>query len=342
MKNNPVSESSWSRRDFVSRLALAGAALPLAASLAQAQENKGKKKAEKSGDKAGAAASSGTGKLGTLHVFSKPLQFLSYDDCARMIAEAGFGGIDYTVRPAGHVLPEKVNDDLPRAVEAAKKAGLKVEMITTAITSAKDPATEPLLRTAAKLGVKVYRYGNFGFDEKLGVMGSLQKHRAAIKELAALNQSLGLHGAIQNHAGTRVGGPIWDLYEVLREEDPKWSGVQYDIRHAVAEGGQSWPLALKLVAKWIRCVDLKDFRWDQKPGRATIENVPIGEGIVPYDAYFKLVRELGIQGPASFHFEYPPFERAPMGEAEKRKVLPGLMKKDLAAIKALMAKHQLG
>lgn len=337
--NTPNPSVSCTRRDFVSRLALAGAALPLVANSAAAQAEKGKKKA---GGAAGAtAAGSGTGKLGTLHVFSKPLQFLSYDDCAQMIAEAGFGGIDYTVRKDGHVTPEKAQDDLPRAVEAAKKAGLKVEMITTGILSARDPHAEALLRTAAKLGVKVYRYGFFSYDEKLGVWGTLQKLRETMKELAVLNQSLGLHGALQNHAGVRVGGPIWDLYEVFKDIDAKACGVQYDIRHAVAEGGQSWPLALKLMAPWIRCVDFKDFKWAQAPGKATIENVPIGEGIVPYDAYFKLVRELGITGPASFHFEYPPFERAPMPEAEKRRVLPGLMKKDLAAIKAVAGKHQV-
>lgn len=338
MKTNPDSGPLVSRRDFVSRLALAGAALPFGASVAQAQAAKSKKK---SPGAAGAAAATGSGRVGTLHVFSKPLQFLSYDEAAAMIAEAGFGGIDYTVRPAGHVLPERVQDDLPRAVEAAKKAGLKVEMITTGITSAQDKHTEPLLRTAAKLGVKFYRYGNFSYDERLGVWGSLQKHRATIKELAALNQSLGLHGAIQNHAGTRLGGPIWDLYEVVRDTDPRWTGVQYDIRHAVVEGGQSWPLALKLVAPWIRCIDLKDFTWRQVPGKATIENVPIGTGIVPFDAYFKLVRELNIVGPASFHFEYPPFERVQIAESEKRSLLPAAMKKDLAALKPHLAKHKL-
>lgn len=330
---------SLSRREFVARVALAGAALPLAAAIpAHAQTEKKKKKGSGAGS---TTAIRGSGKLGTLHVFAKPLQFLSYDETAKLIAEAGFGGIDYAVRPGGHVVPEKVQDDLPRAVEAAKKAGLKVEMITTAITSAKDPHTEPLLRTAAKLGVKIYRYGNFGYDEKLGVWGSLQKHRETIKELAALNQSLGLHGAIQNHAGPRVGGPIWDVYEILRDADPKWSGLQYDIRHAVAEGGQSWPLALKLLAPWIRCVDLKDFKWQQQPGKGTIENVPIGEGIVPYDAYFKLVRELNINGPVSVHFEYPPFERVQIPEGQKRPLLLAAMKKDLAALQPLFAKHQL-
>ena len=279
----------------------------------------------------------------TIHVFSKPLQWLDYAGTAAIIAEAGFGGIDYTVRPGGHVLPEKVNEDLPRAVEAAHKAGLKVEMITTAITDPRDKHTEPLLRAAAKAGVKIYRLGNFTYDQKLGVWEGLQKLKPALKELAALNKSLGLHGCIQNHAGVRVGGPIWDLHELVRDQDPQWLGVQYDIRHATVEGGQSWPLALKLVAPWIKCTDLKDFMWQQSPGKGVIENVPIGEGIVNFDAYFKLVHELNLSGPRSVHFEYPPFERAPkpLSDAEKRPVLLAAMKKDLAAIRKFMAKQQL-
>jgi len=219
---------------------------------------------------------------------------------------------------------------------------LKVEMITTAITDPRDKFTEPLLRTAAKLGVKIYRFGNFTYDAKLGVWESLQRLKPVMKDFAAMNKSLGLHGCIQNHAGVRVGGPVWDLHAVLSDEDPQWVGVQYDIRHATAEGGQSWPLALKLLAPWIKCTDLKDFKWEQAPGKGSIDNVPIGEGIVNYDAYFKLVRELNISGPRSVHFEYPPFERAPkMSDEEKRPVLLAAMKKDLAALKGLMAKQGL-
>ncbi len=280
----------------------------------------------------------------TIHAFAKPLQFLSYDDTAALIAEAGYGGVDYTVRPGGHVEPAKVADDLPRAVAAAKKAGLAVEMISTAITSARDKHTEPLLRTAAQLGVKIYRYGAFTYDETLGIWPTLQKHRAAIQELAALNQSLGLHGAIQNHAGPRVGGPLWDLYELLRDVDPRWSGVQYDIRHAVAEGGQSWPLALRLLAPWIKSTDLKDFKWQQTSGKAVIENVPLGEGIVPFEAYFKRVRELQLSGPISVHFEYAPFEHAakPLTGAEKRPRFLEAMKQDLAVLKRYLAAARLG
>jgi L-ribulose-5-phosphate 3-epimerase len=329
---NPANLPVPTRRDFLSTLALAGATLPLASFAA-----------DKKGAPAPAAASARATTPPVIHVFAKPLQWLSYDGTAQLIAEAGFGGIDYAVRPGGHVEPEKVEQDLPRAIEAAHKAGIKVEMITTAVTSARDKHTEPLLKTAAKHGVKIYRLGNYSYDHKLGVMGSLEKLKPAVKELAALNQSLGLHGAFQNHAGVRVGSALWDLHELLRDIDPRWVGVQYDIRHATAEGGQSWPLPLRLLAPWIRCTDIKDFKWGQSPGKATIDNVPLGEGIVNFEQYFKLVAELGIGGPISVHLEYPPFERAPaMTEAQKRPVFLTAMKKDLAVLKGHLAKHKLG
>ena len=328
--NSASSPSPVSRRDFVSRLALAGAALPLvgAATSAVAAEKKPAMPAAPSG-------------ATVIHVFSKPMHTMSHAETAKLIAECGFGGIDYTVRKAqAHVLPEKVTEDLPRAIDAARAAGLKVEMITTDIVSARDPHAETLLKTAAKLGVKFYRLGNWNYDTKLGVLGTFEKIQPALKELAALNLSLGIHGAIQNHAGTRIGSAIWDLHHLLKDIDPRSLGVQYDIRHAATEGNMSWPLALKLLAPWIRCTDIKDFKWEQSPGKSAVDNTPLGEGIVPFDAYFKLVKELGLGGPISVHLEYSPFEKPPttLSAADRVTQMKALMKKDCSFLKGQLVK----
>jgi sugar phosphate isomerase/epimerase len=335
MNPSTVDSSPVSRRAFVGRLAAAGVALPLAGAVSAARA------AEK---KAAAPAAQPAGPA-TIHVFSKPLHMFSAAETAKIVKECGYGGIDFTVRKGQpHVLPEKAAEDLPRAIDAARAAGLKVEMITTEIKSVREPHTETLLRTAAKHGVKVYRFGNWSYDAKLGITGSLEKIQPDLKELAALNASLGLHGAIQNHAGPRVGGPIWDLYHLLKDLDPRWVGVQYDIRHAIVEGAQSWPLALRLVAPWIRCTDIKDFKWQQTPGKpGVIENVPLGEGVVPFEAYFKLAKELGVGGPISMHLEYPPFERAPatLSAADRLTQMKALMKKDLSFLQGQLAKAGL-
>jgi hypothetical protein len=55
-------------------------------------------------------------------VFSKHLQWTDVHEAAAIARDIGFDGIDLTVRPQGHVLPERVETDLPAAVEAVRSA----------------------------------------------------------------------------------------------------------------------------------------------------------------------------------------------------------------------------
>src|SRR5579884_2479865 len=100
------------------------------------------------------AATSALGEQGSqqpvLCFFSKHLPDLSYDELGRTLKDAGFEGVDLTVRKGGHVLPERAREDLPRAVEAIQSHGLRVAMITNELTSASDPAARPILETAAR------------------------------------------------------------------------------------------------------------------------------------------------------------------------------------------------
>src|SRR6266513_617615 len=73
--------------------------------------------------------------------FSKHLPDLNWKDLGRAVKDAGFDGVDLTVRPGGHVLPERAADDLPRALDAIRRHGLIVPMTTTEILSASDPKT---------------------------------------------------------------------------------------------------------------------------------------------------------------------------------------------------------
>jgi hypothetical protein len=101
------------------------------------------------------------------HVFSKMFQpplCKDYDAIAELMAKAGFDGIEWTVRPKGHVLPENAKTDLPKAVKAARKQGLKSTMIVTGFTDGAAPESETLLKVAADCGVKQYRPGYFFYD----------------------------------------------------------------------------------------------------------------------------------------------------------------------------------
>jgi sugar phosphate isomerase/epimerase len=239
----------------------------------------------------------------TIAIFSKHLQWLDHTAAAEAAAEAGFDALDVPVRPGGQVLPERVQEDLPRAVEAAGKAGLEVTMITTALTGVDDPHAETVLKTAAGLGIRDYRMGYVRYAE--GVRRTLEATVPRWRELAALNQSLGIRAGYQNHSGTNLGAAVWDLFRVLEEVGSPWIGCQYDIRHAVVEGAYSWIRDLEVIAPFVHTLVAKDFTWAPREDGLRVLNVPFGDGLVPVADFVKELRRLGLSTPFSMHFEYP-------------------------------------
>ena len=240
-----------------------------------------------------------------IHVFTKCLQFLNYDEMAGLLAKHGFAGADLTVRPGGQVLPENVERDLPKAVKALRNAGIDSKMITTSVNDPDDRFTRPILKTMADLGIRFYRMGYLDYDNSKSIPENLEAHKYTVEKLEKLNREYGVHGGYQNHTGRRVGGPVWDLHVLLKDRDPEFIGVQYDVRHATVEGGVSWPLGMRLLAPWIRTTDIKDFIWEKnEKGKWVIKSVPLGEGMVDFKTYFELYKLLGIQGPVSIHYEY--------------------------------------
>src|SRR5690606_34891000 len=91
------------------------------------------------------------------HLFSKHVQFLGYEEMAEQIAKAGFDGVDLTVRRGGHVEPEQVDRDLPRAVQAIRAAGLSSIIMATDVNDASDPVQRKVLEVAADQGISHFR-----------------------------------------------------------------------------------------------------------------------------------------------------------------------------------------
>lgn len=239
-----------------------------------------------------------------IHLFSKHLQFLNYKDMAAATAEMGFNGLDLTVRPKGHVLPEKVTNDLPKAIEAINSYGLQQAMITTNIWDSTNPINKTVLETASSLGIKYFRTGWLKYPTEKEITESQILFGKQAKDLEAFNENLGLIGCYQNHSGNHVGAPIWDLPKILAETNNKHIGCQYDIRHAVVEGGQSWELGLKVIRPFIKTLVIKDFIWKKQNGIWKPLNVPLGKGQVNFKKYFSILKKYKIQVPISLHLEY--------------------------------------
>lgn len=239
-------------------------------------------------------------------VFTKPLQMLSYDDLADLIAELGFDGIEGTIRPGGQITPEQVPDELPKMMAALKKRGLEMTIMASGINNADDKLNIQQLQVAAQLGIKRYRMGYHKYDLKKPVLNQMNELRPVLKNLVALNKELGLQAIYQNHSGSNyVGAPLWDLHELFKAHDPAHLAVGFDMSHATAEGTRAWPLHANLLRPRIGALYVKDFRWIQNKR----DNCPLAEGIVDRKYPAQLIAS-GYTGPINLHVEYlKPFNK---------------------------------
>lgn len=234
--------------------------------------------------------------------FSKHLPDLDWTDLAAATIDMGFDGIDLTVRAKGHVLPERVADDLPRALDAIRAKGTSVSMITTELTSASHPTATAIFAAAGKAGIKLakvgyWRYALKDVREEVAAMG---------RDLAGLAQLAKQHGVtigIHNHE-RNVGSALWEIAPYVDKLDAQAIGYYFDPRHALIEGGGvGWKAATLLALPRMKMIAVKDAFWEKGPKGWAIRNCPMGEGMVDWSWFASTIAN-SFAGPVSLHVEY--------------------------------------
>ena len=280
-----------SRRELLKALAIAPVAAPLAGPLSSSPA---------------IAQPAAPVKL-QVGIVSRHLQWTSLEDAIDLAKSAGYDAIEWNVRSGSHIPPERVEQDLPRAIELTRKAGLATPMITTSIQDAASPYAEAILRTAHGLGVRYYRGGlYFRYDYARPLAPQIEALKPRIATLVALNQKYEMTWAYHTHSGLgNIGGNVWDIWAAIRDFDPALIGLNYDTGHTTIRGGNGWGDAARVAMTHIKCLAIKDPLWEQVPGRGwTPEFVPLGEGLVDFKSRFELLKSAGFNGPVNIHFEH--------------------------------------
>ncbi|MCX6953556.1 MAG: TIM barrel protein [Verrucomicrobia bacterium] len=309
MSPTPSPLPSLSRRDFLASTAVAASALALGVRPATAAES---------------------AKLRwPIIAFSKPFQKLNAEQTAAFVADIGWDGIECPVRAKGQVEPERAPDELPAFAAALRSRQHEIYIATTDITTIGQKHAETVLRTCAKLGIKRIRLGFWKYDLKQSPADQLREIGPALKDIAAACKDLGLQAGFQNHSGRNyVGAPVWDVFSLIRDMDPRHFGMCFDIGHATIEGGLSWPIEAKLIAPFYTAVFVKDFLWKKNAkGVWDAAWCNLGDGMVP-QAFFTELKKSSYTGPICQHHEYELGTEAEMAAH---------MRKDLQVLKGWLA-----
>ncbi|MCP4643684.1 MAG: TIM barrel protein [bacterium] len=235
--------------------------------------------------------------------FSKHLQFIKdFKRLGKTYKDLGLDGVDLTVRKGGHLLPEDVEKELPKAVDAIRGEGVDVCMITTRLNSGDDPDARPILETASKLGIRYFRVGGLKYSKDGDVLTELDQYTEQLRGLAQVAADCGMVAGYHNHSGhDQVGAPLWDLRQAIDTIDLDSFGSNFDVGHATVEGGYgAWRVNARMMAPRVKMMAVKDFVWDKGRPRW----VPFGEGHVDTVEILKIMRQAGFAGPISIHVEY--------------------------------------
>ena len=244
-------------------------------------------------------------------LFTDNLADLSLRDAIAGAKRSGFDGIDLTLRPGGHVLPENAETGLSEARRIADDLGAVIPMASTAVTSDKSPHAEAIFASAAHYGVRKLKLGYWPYTPFGKLVEQIDAARRDLAGLVRLGQKYHVLPCVHCHSGRLVasGGPL--LYLILRDFKPTEAGAYADPMHMTIEGGVSgWEMGLDLLGPHLALVGVKNFRWlagdrDEKGQlRYHWEYVPIQDGQAPLPDFVARLKELRYDGIVSFHSEY--------------------------------------
>jgi L-ribulose-5-phosphate 3-epimerase len=240
-------------------------------------------------------------------LFSKYLEKIEYPELGPIIRQLGFEACDLTVRPGGHVEPDKVQVDLDRALESLRHDGVEVPMITTDITSPVPFASRAILAIAGHLGVSCFQPGYWSYGPGTDIERRLTEVRQQVMGVAMLGRAYGISAGFHNESGDHVGEAVWDTWAMIQGLDARAAGYYFDPCHATAEGGVAgWNIALRLALPRLKMLAVKDFYWEKTAGKWHMKMCALGQGMVDWPQVFSMLAAAKFTGPVSLHCEYKP------------------------------------
>ena len=244
-------------------------------------------------------------------MLSKPLENLSYPELADTVADLGMDGVDLTVRAPGHVLPERVKTDLPRAAQAVRSRGLEVGWLTTAIDSAASPHAEDILATASDLGIEQVKLGYFRYAGFGAMRSQIAEAREQLRGIETLCQKHGIQAGVHAHDGPALSATTHVVSLLLEGFDPAALCYYPDLGHIGIEGSLGgWIHGLDLLSDRIAMLALENLAQYQEADPETREIrwrpkvVPFDQGFIPFPEAFRYLKQIGYAGYASFQAEY--------------------------------------
>lgn len=242
-------------------------------------------------------------------LFTDNLADLNVREACRGAKQAGFDGLDLTVRPGGHVLPQNAAKGLAEAHAIADAEGVPILMATTGVTAADAPHAEDVV-AAVHMRIPAFKLGYWPYKPFGTISQQLDDAKRKLEGIVTLCRRYQVRPCVHIHSQQILSnGPI--TYLLLKDFAPTDVGAYVDPMHMSYEGaGSGWEMTLDLLAPWVALVGVKNYTLvptgRDKVGQQQVEvkYAPLADGFAPLPQFFQRLKQIGFDGVVSLHSEY--------------------------------------
>lgn len=166
--------------------------------------------------------------------------------------------------------------------------------------------TERMMKAARLVGCQQIRIHDGGYNGKEGnYRGQLAAGLEVFKKVEQLAKKYGVRANLETHPNHLVVSASAHYYFV-KNFDPDYIGVIYDVGNMVLEGYENWKAGLELLGEYLAYIHIKNCGKKQtgvrEDGSAQWEPDVFGSGgtfkggMVDMQAFIKLLKEIGYNG----------------------------------------------
>jgi sugar phosphate isomerase/epimerase len=257
-----------------------------------------------------------------LSVCSNALRDRGYEEAFRIIAQAGFKGVELYGKPP-HLEPFYPETETRKINECARSLGLQIVGVSGYDTRPCGSSDEneraaavrlikAYMRQAHRLGAGVLRVqSGTDFSE-----AGLERVARSYRECVSLADELGVCIGMENHDGVNGGSPEGAM-RIASLADSPYVGVTYDSGNLLAMGIDPVE-AVKFQAPKIVNVHLQEASIEREGDSIRIRHHIIGCGMqIDFRAIIETLRSIGYVGPMSLeHVAWkPPLSELPIDES---------------------------
>ncbi len=232
-------------------------------------------------------------------VFTKPWREMSTSELAQHVAELGFSGVEFPVRPEFQVEPDSVEEGLPEAARILADHGVAIESVA-------GPTDEATIAACGEVGVPIIRICP-GIEED-GYRATFDRLRSEFETLQPILEEHGVAIGVQNHCNNFISS-AHAIMDLVGDYSPDQFCAVWDPAHN-ALSGEMPEQAIDIFWSHLRMVNFKNPVWLRQNGpeaeRAEwLRYWTSGrQGIASWPKVVGLLQETEWEGPVTLCAEY--------------------------------------